>query len=84
MGKGVFSILQGRISGASWAAEQTVLSIRAELPAAGAKGDQHGMGQHFGEWSSAVSAVVWRLLYLERGVLHPSGSLDKCLSTPDG
>ena len=47
--------------------------------------DQRGMEQHFGAWSSAVSAVLWSLpqLYLESGVLHPSGSLAKCLGTPD-
>ena len=38
------------------------------------KGDQHGMEQLCGVWSSAVSAVLWSLpqLYLERGVLLPS------------
>ena len=37
-------------------------------------------------WSSAVSAVVWSLLqlYLESGVLHLSGSLDKYLGIPEG
>ena len=51
-----------------------------------AAGDQCGMEQHTGVWSSAVAAVVWGLpqLYLESGGLHPSGSLDKCLGTPDG
>ena len=53
---------------------------------ADAKGDQHGVEQHSGVWSSVVSAVVWSLpqLYLESGVFHPSGSLDKCLGPPDG
>ena len=43
---------------------------------ADAKGDLRGMEQHPGVWSSAVSAVVSNLpqLYLESGVLHPSGS----------
>ena len=52
---------------------------------ADAKGDQCGVEQHSGMWSSAVSAVVWSLpqLYLESGILHPSGSFDKCLGTPD-
>ena len=58
------------------------MGSRAEPPAADAKGDQHGMEQHSGVRSSAVSAVVWSLpqLYLESGGLHPSGSLDKCLA----
>ena len=53
-------------------------SSRAESPAADAKGDQRGMEQYSGVWSSAVSTVVWSLpqLYLESGVLHPSGSFD--------
>ena len=61
-------------------------SSRAEPPAPDAKGDQRGVGQHSGVWSSAVSAVVWSLpqLYLGSGILHFSGSLDKCLGTPDG
>ena len=48
-----------------------------------AKEDQCGMEQHSGVWSSAVSAVVWSLPHLHVGscVLHPPGSLDKCLST---
>ena len=52
-------------------------SSRAKPLATDAKGDQHGMGQHPGVWSSAVSAVVWSLpqLYLGSCVLHPSGSL---------
>ena len=35
-------------------------------------------------WNSAVSAVVWSLpqLYLESGVLHPSGVFDKCFGIP--
>ena len=59
---------------------------RAEPPAADAKGDQGGVEQHPGVWSSAASAVGWSVpqLYLESGVLHPSGSLDKYLSTCDG
>ena len=57
----------------------------AEPLVANAKGDQHGVGQHSGVWSSAVSAVVWSLplLYLENGVLHPSGFFDMCLGAPD-
>ena len=55
---------------------QSPKSNRAEPLAADAKGDQRGMEQHFGVWSSAVSAVVWTLLqlYLENCVLIPSGS----------
>ena len=34
---------------------------RAEPPTADAKGDQCGMEQHSGVWSSAVTAVVWSL-----------------------
>ena len=36
-------------------------------------------------WSWAVLAVVWSLpqLYLESGVLHRSGFLDKCFGTLD-
>ena len=88
MGKGVVSVFQRRISGARWAAGgQTKSSVQqAEPPVADAKGDQRGMGQHSGVWSSAVSAVVWNLpqLYLENGV-HPPllGLFDKCLGTPD-
>ena len=61
-------------------------SSRAEPAEADAKGDQHGVEQHSGVWSSAVSAVVWSLpeVYLERGVLHLSGFFDKCLGTFDG
>ena len=49
-------------------------SSRAAPSAADAKGDQRGVEQHCGVWSSAVSAVLWSLpqLYLERGVLLPS------------
>ena len=38
----------------------------AELLAANATGDQHGMKPHCAVWSSAVSAVAWSLpqLYL--------------------
>ena len=52
---------------------------------ADAKRDQCGVEQHSGMWSSAVSAVVWRLpqLHLESGGLHPSGSFGKCLGTSD-
>ena len=55
---------------------QSPQSSRADPPVADAKGDQCGVEQHSGMWSSAVSAVVWSLpqLYLESGVLHPSGS----------
>ena len=65
-----------------WSAQ----SSRAEPLVADAKGDQRGMGQHSGVWSSAVSAVVWSLphLYHESGAFHPSGSFNKCLGTPDG
>ena len=58
---------------------------QAELPAADAKGDHHGLEPLSGVWNSAVSAVGWNLpqLYLESGVLHPSGSLDRCLGTPE-
>ena len=87
VGKGVVSVFQRRISGARWAAGgQTKSSVQqAEPPVADAKGDQRGMGQHSGVWSSAVSAVVWSLpqLYPESGGLHPPGSLDKCLGTSD-
>ena len=60
-------------------------SSRAEPPEADAKGDLCGMEQHSGVWNSAVSAVVSNLLqlYLESGVLHPSGLFDKCLGTPN-
>ena len=76
--KGVVSILQGRISGVRWAAGQMKSSVQQGRASGGdAKGDQSGVEQHSGVWSSAVSAVVWSLpqLYLESGVLHPSGSL---------
>ena len=65
---------------------RSLQSSRAEPPVAGAEGDQHGIEQHSGVWSSSVSAVAWNLpqLYLESGVLHPSGSFDKCLCTPAG
>ena len=61
-------------------------SSRAEPLTINAKGDQCDMKEHFGVWSSAVSAVVWSLpqLYLGSGILYFSGSLDKCLGTPDG
>ena len=51
-----------------------------------AKGDKCSMEQPSGVWSLAVSAVVWSLsqLYLESGILQPSASFDKCLSTTDG
>ena len=51
-------------------------SSRADPPLADAKGDQCGLEQHSGVWSSAVAAVVWSLpqLYLESGGLHPSVS----------
>ena len=53
---------------------------------ANGKREQHGVEQHLGVWSSAVSAAVWDLpqSYLESGVLHPSGSLVKCLGITDG
>ena len=52
---------------------------------ADAKGDQHGMEQHSGVWSSALSSGLGLTqLYLESGVLYPSGSFDKCLGIPDG
>ena len=86
MGKRVASILQGRISGARWAAGQCSQSSRAEPPATDAKGDEHGVEQHSGVWSWAVSAVVRSLpqLHLDSGAFHPSGSFDKCLGSPDG
>ena len=79
---------------AQWARESSTsfkktlwsqMGSRAEPPVANAKGDQHGMEQHSGVRSSAVSAVVWSLpqLYLETGGLPPSGSFDKCLDIPD-
>ena len=82
VGKVVVGVLQGRISRARWAAGQKYLvqqgsaSSRPEPPVADAKGDQCGMEQHSGVWSSAASAVVWSLsqLYLESCVFHPSGS----------
>ena len=86
VGKGVVNILQGRISRARWAAGQTKSSIQQGRASGGdAKGDQSGVEQHSGAWNSAVSAVGWNLpqLYLESGVLHPSGSLDRCLGTPE-
>ena len=56
---------------------RSLQSSRAEPLAAGAEGDQHGMEQHSGVWSSSVSAMVWSLpqLYLESGALHTYGSL---------
>ena len=47
-----------------------------------AKGDQRGVGQHSGVWSSAVLAVVWSLpqLCLGSSVLHPSGFLINVLA----
>ena len=45
-------------------------SSRAEPLAADAKGDQHGVEQHSGVWSSAVSAVFWSLHIQE--VVHSS------------
>ena len=53
--------------------------------AADANRDQCGLEQHCGVWSLAVLAVVWSLpqLYLESGIPHSSGSLDKCLGPPD-
>ena len=73
---------------AQWARESSV-SCKEGLPEPGGQqdrrspqcsraepADQRGMEQPSGVWSSAVSAVVWNLpqLYLESGVLHPSGS----------
>ena len=60
-------------------------SSRAERPVAHVKEDQYGTKQPSGVWSSAVSAMVWSLpqLYPESGGVHPSGSLDWCLGTPD-
>ena len=51
-------------------------SSGAEPLVADAKGDERGMEQHSGVRSLDVSAAVWNLpqLYLESGVLHPSGS----------
>ena len=40
---------------------QTAQSSRAELPVANGKREQHGVEQHLGVWSSAVSAAVWDL-----------------------
>ena len=66
-------------------ADKVLSPAGAEPPAADAKGDQCGMEQRCGVWSSAVPAVVWNLpqVYLESGVLPLSGSSDKCLGTPD-
>ena len=57
-----------------WAAGQTKSSVQWV-------GASSGTEQHSAVWSSAVSAVVWSLpqLYLESGVVHPSGFLDKYL-----
>ena len=65
---------------------QSPQSSRAEPLVADAKGDQCGMEQNHGVWSSAVWAMAWSLpqLYLESSGLHLYGSLDKCLGTPDG
>ena len=72
----------------SWVQQgrQSAQSSRAEPLAADDKGDQCGMEQHPGVWSSAVSAVVWSLpqLYLDSGVLHLLGLSNKCLCTYDG
>ena len=43
MGKGVASVLQGRVSGARWAAGQTESSVQQDRASvADAKEDQHG------------------------------------------
>ena len=65
---------------------QSPQSSRAEPLAVNVKGDQQGMEQPSGVWSSAIWTVVWSLpqLYLESGAINPSGSFDKCLGTPDG
>ena len=60
MGKGVISVLQ----------EGSPVGSRAESPAADAEGDQHGVEQHSGVWSSAVSAVVWPCLSYTWKVVH--------------
>ena len=47
---------------------------------ANAKGNQHGVEQHSGVWSSEACLSCT----LENAVPDPSGSLDTCLYTPDG
>ena len=84
MGKGVVSVMQGRISGARWAGGQTKSSVHQGRASSGrcqGRSVQHGV--HSGVWSSAVSAIVWSLsqLYFESWGLHPSGPFDKCLCT---
>ena len=65
---------------------QSPQSSRTELLMDNAKGDQRGMEQLSGVWSSAVSTVMWSLpqLYLESCILDLSGSFDNCLGIPDG
>ena len=60
-------------------------SSGADSLVADAKGSQRDMEQHSGarkslsqQWSGICLGYT-----LESGVLHPSGSLDKCLGTPD-
>ena len=70
------SCKEGALEPGGQQGRQSPQSSRAEPLVADAKGDQRGVEQHSGVWSSAVSAVVWKLLqlYLESGVFHLSGS----------
>ena len=90
LGKGVVSILQGRTSGARWAAGQTKSSVQQGSASGGqCQGRSAWCGAAL--WSVELSCLsytlkVWSLpqLYLESGVLHPSGSFDKGLGALDG
>ena len=85
--KEVFSILQGRISQPGGSGADEVLSpARQNLQQLMEREVNVAWKQHSGVWGSAVLAVVWSLpqLYLERGVLHSSESLDKYFDTPAG
>ena len=86
VGKGVVSILQGRVSRARWAAGQMKSSVQQSRALSGqCRGRSAWHGAALWCVDLAVSAVVWSLpqLYLESGILHHSGSFDKCLGTPD-
>ena len=72
----------------SWVQQgrQSAQSSRAEPLAADDKGDQCGMEQHPGVWSSAVSAVAWNWPCYTLKVVYPTllGLFNKCIGTPDG
>ena len=71
VGKGVVSILQGRLSGARWAAGQMTSSVQQSRALSGqCRGRSAWHGAALWCVDLAVSAVVWNLpqLYLESGV----------------